>query len=92
MLSILADIVESSDEAYPSADEDDGDDDQDEALLGEAAASPPVTVDSRSVENMGLDVWSASDSEFVQDLMRTYFGRAAKIEGKGVEVCGVRVC
>lgn len=96
MLSILGDVVDSSDESYPSTEEDDdeveaGDDD---ALLPDAIAEPgrAVTVDSRSVENMGLDVWSTSDGAFVQALMRTYFGRAARIEGKGVEVCGVRVC
>lgn len=51
-----------------------------------------VTVDSRSMENMGLDVWSGADAMFVRELIRTYFGREARIEGKGVEVCGVRVC
>lgn len=82
MLSILSDLVDSADEAYPSEDEDSG-------LLQEGK---PVIVDSRSVENMGLDVWSNEDKEFVIELMRTYFGRNASIEGKGVEVCGVRVC
>ncbi|KAK0389210.1 hypothetical protein NLU13_2785 [Sarocladium strictum] len=51
-----------------------------------------VTVDSRSMENMGLDVWSGADALFVNELMKLYFGREARIEGKGVEVCGVRVC
>lgn len=51
-----------------------------------------VTVGSRSMEDMGLDVWSGGDAEFVRELMRMYFGREARIEGKGVEVCGVRVC
>ena len=51
-----------------------------------------VVVDSRAVENMGLDVWNSNDAFFVQELMDMYFGRAAHIEGKGVEVCGVRVC
>jgi hypothetical protein len=102
MLSVLADVVDAATEAYPSEDdpidgEDDdgqGDSTEDEALPNEDVddAATPITVDSRSVENMGLDVWSRSDAEFVQDLTRTYFGRKAKIEGKGVEVCGVRVC
>lgn len=83
MLSVLSDLVDGTDEAYPSEDEDSA------GLLSEEKA---VTVDSRSVENMGLDVWSVEDKEFVNELMRTYFGRSAKIEGKGVEVCGVRVC
>lgn len=98
-LSILSEIVDSADEAYPRSsyrdddendalidDEDDDDDDDD------AAGPPPVTVDSRSIENMGLDVWSAADNDFVQRLTRVYFGREARIDGKGIEVCGVRVC
>lgn len=101
MLSILSDIVDAVDEAYPSTpyrdDEDltSGDDGEDEALLDDddqGPAAEAITVDSRSVENMGLDVWSATDAAFVQDLMRKYFDRVARIEGKGVEVCGVRVC
>lgn len=98
MISILADVVDSADESYPSsADDDDDNDDRDDGDDGALLPGPDdlgqaVTVDSRSVENMGLDVWSASDDAFVQDLMRTYFGRVARIEGKGIEVCGVRVC
>lgn len=83
MLSILSDLIDGADEAYPSSS------DEDSSLLQE---QNPVTVDSRSVENMGLDVWSVEDKEFVTELMRIYFGRTASIEGKGVEVCGVRVC
>lgn len=105
MLSLLVDVVDSAEEAYPQYHDDDadaddtGEDDEAEALLSNGIGEGPaaddanaVTVDSRCVENMGLDVWSASDAAFVQDLVAAYFGRAARIEGKGVEVCGVRVC
>ncbi|KND87992.1 Protein LCHN [Tolypocladium ophioglossoides CBS 100239] len=99
MLSLLVDVVDSADEAYPQYRDDDDDtgDDEAEALLNNAIGDRPadanaVTVDSCCVENMGLDVWSASDAAFVQDLVAAYFGRTARIEGKGVEVCGVRVC
>lgn len=99
ILSILSDLVEAADEAYPAYTDDENEDDS-AALLSEddeegramAAMGPPVTLDSRAMENMGLDVWSPADAAFVQDLLRIYFGRSAKIEGKGVEVCGVRVC
>lgn len=79
-----------------------GDDDEEEDLLspevGESPESstedgaPPIVVDSRAVESMGLDVWSSGDGVFVQELMERYFDRDAKIESKGVEVCGMRVC
>lgn len=100
MLSILVDLVESADEAYPSAyrDEEDAEtdgEDEAEVLLNNGALaldSNAITVDSHSVETMGLDVWSVSDATFVRDLIEAYFGRTSRIEGKGVEVCGVRVC
>ncbi|KAG5919803.1 hypothetical protein E4U61_000552 [Claviceps capensis] len=104
MLSVLLDLVDSTDEAYPSSyrdEEDDAesggeDEDEHEALLrdesDERFEDRAITVDSRTLETMGLDVWSATDGNFVQDLMGVYFGRGARIEGKGVEICGVRVC
>lgn len=100
MLSVLIDLVDSADEAYPSSYRDEegsetGGEDEAEVLLDNGRLDPEVnaiTIDSHSLETMGLDVWSAADAGFAQDLMESYFGRAARIEGKGVEVCGVRVC
>lgn len=65
-------------------DEDDGSSD--------GIPADDLTVSSRCVDSMGLDVWSGADAVFIQDLMAVYFGREARVEGKGVEVCGVRVC
>lgn len=100
ILSVLADLADSQDEPYT-----DHDDDEDLSQgSGERAPLRPteadlddldadaIRVDSHAVENMGLDVWSDSDSLFVRELSTLYFGRSARIEGKGVEVCGVRVC
>jgi hypothetical protein len=100
ILSVLGDLADSQDEPYT-----DHDDDEDlsqgssertplrptEADLDDLDADA-IRVDSHAVENMGLDVWSDSDSLFVRELSTLYFGRSARIEGKGVEVCGVRVC
>jgi hypothetical protein len=94
MLSTLSDVVDAVEEPYADEDDEPTSADRD-ALLRQAEQdddAEAVTVDSRAVEQMGLDVWSASDVVFVQELMRTYFGRPARVEGKGVEVCGVRVC
>lgn len=57
-----------------------------------SGAGRPVRVDSAALELMGLDVWSAADREFVKMVAEVYFGRGADIEGKGIEVCGLRVC
>lgn len=92
MLSVMADVVESSDDRY----EDDDDDEQeaeDTPLRADSEADlRSVRVESHAIESMGLDVWNAHDAEFVKELMAKYFDRKPYIEGKGVEVCGVRVC
>lgn len=108
ILSVLGDVVDADEAYPPNGerytDNDEGEDNDDDALLPDSDnstqrdAAPeeeeedPVTVDSRAIETMGLDVWSASDATFVQELCARYFEREAKIEAKGVEVCGVRVC
>lgn len=65
------------------SDDDDGDG---------ADAQPEVRVDSEALAAMGLDVWSPADAAFVRDVVARYFNRRARVEGKGVEVCGLRVC
>jgi hypothetical protein len=51
-----------------------------------------IRIRSEALRAMGLDRWSTSDVEFVKEVVTTYFGRSAYVDGKGVEVCGVRVC
>ncbi|KAI1473508.1 hypothetical protein F4774DRAFT_404221 [Daldinia eschscholtzii] len=98
VLGTLAEVVESDevgedDDVDVGVDEDDDgaalviddDDDRDEGRRG-------VRVSSEDVARMGLDVWSAADAAFVTAAAEAYFSRKAYVEGKGVEVCGVRVC
>lgn len=105
LLSTLADVIESTsdidddEEAEEEGEEEsdsegrnallpsDSDDERDEDLDGRG-----VRVGSEAVARMGLDVWSASDAAFVAAAAAAYFGRRAYVEGKGVEVCGVKVC
>ncbi|KAI0480250.1 hypothetical protein GGR56DRAFT_625203 [Xylariaceae sp. FL0804] len=98
----LADIVESmSDDDYDD-DDDAGDDDspmggeeEDDALLDPDEREPPgrrVRIGADAMKRMGLDMWSAADAEFVRHALRAYFDLKVQFEGKGVEVCGVRVC
>ncbi len=76
----------------------DGVEEEDRArLLGGASGGVEagrgwVRVDSEALAEMGLDVWSQADADFVGELAGRYFGRRAYVETKGVEVCGVRVC
>ena len=92
ILSVLADIVESSDEDDMIDVDPDGEGD---VLLNPGEEDDDrgyVRVDSESLSSMGLDVWSQSDAEFVRQVVAKYFSRRAYCESKGVEVCGLKVC
>ncbi|KAI2630766.1 hypothetical protein GGR54DRAFT_168700 [Hypoxylon sp. NC1633] len=95
ILGTLADVVEST------SDEDESESDVEGMGIGSALLGRPPTrevdaqgirIGSEAVARMGLDVWSATDAEFARAVVAAYFGRRASVEGKGVEVCGVRVC
>lgn len=67
-------------------------DDRGEGEQNDDDARPEVRVDSEALAAMGLDVWSPADAAFVREAVVRYFNRRARVEGKGVEVCGLRVC
>lgn len=108
ILSTLAEVVEATedyddtDESRPQTGEGGqggGEGQSDPLLRGdvrgdsqEDASRPQVRVDSDALAAMGLDVWSSADAEFVSQVVGRYFGREARVEGKGVELCGLRVC
>ena len=76
MLSTMADVVESSEEA------DDDDETEGKTLF----------VASDDMMRMGLDVWSKRDQRFVEELVRSYFDREAEVQGGQIDCCGVRIC
>lgn len=103
LLGVMADIVDSTDEDdFIGADLGEvvaalgeAEDGEDARLLlnGDGEGSGGwVRVDSDALAQMGLDVWSKADAEFVAELAARYFGRRAYVETKGVEVCGLKVC
>ncbi|KAI0834771.1 hypothetical protein F5Y06DRAFT_277840 [Hypoxylon sp. FL0890] len=98
VLTTLADIVEStSDDDEDEEEVESGSEDRgDAALLPDSGEEEMdgrgIRIESDAVARMGLDVWSAADAEFVRAVVAAYFGRRAYVEGKGFEVCGVRVC
>lgn len=104
ILGVLADIVDSSDDddlldldidyTEPAV-LSEGEGDDRERLLGsdEGGGGSWVRVDSDALAQMGLDIWSQSDADFVKEVVSRYFsGKRAVVLTKGVEVCGVRVC
>jgi hypothetical protein len=81
-LSDIVDVTDSDDEREDGALVDDAGDE----------SGPAVYVSSADMVRMGLDVWSATDHQFVEDVAREYFGRRANVEGRSVDVCGIRIC
>lgn len=86
ILATLSDIVDATD----------SDDEREENALVDGAAGnengPAVYVSSADVVRMGLDVWSVTDHQFIEDVAREYFGRRAHVEGRSVDICGIRIC
>jgi hypothetical protein len=91
ILATLSDIVDATDS-------DDEREDEHEALHrvqddGPAdETGPAVYVSSSDVARMGLDQWSSTDHAFIEDVAKDYFGRRARVEGRNVDVCGIRIC
>jgi len=91
ILTTLSDIVDATDS-------DDEREDEQAALhqsaeeVDENETGPAVHVSSEDVVRMGLDVWSSTDHQFIQEVAKEYFGRRAHVEGRNVDVCGIRIC
>lgn len=92
ILTVIGDAVEADDTPYTDDDSDNGDAEARLLARDEDEESRPVRIDSTAFELMGLDVWNPSDAEFIQEIARVYFDRSVRVEGKGIEVCGLRVC
>lgn len=90
ILTVVADAVDAVEGESPY--EDESESDGAEARLIPRSEGRPVRIDSAAFELMGLDIWSAADGEFVKNVADVYFGKGADVEGKGIEVCGLRVC
>ena len=51
-----------------------------------------IRLERLDLEELGLDIWSEDDREFVSELARLYFGMRVTVRGLSVECCGVRLC
>ncbi|CAG7979953.1 unnamed protein product [Penicillium nalgiovense] len=50
-----------------------------------------VTITVADMAEMGLDVWSATDRVFVEELVSLWWGRAAKVDSARIRCCGISV-
>ena len=51
----------------------------------------PIEITEDDMRGMALDIWSARDREFVEDLVWLWWGRKVDVRGGRVECCGVRI-
>ncbi|KAL2006495.1 hypothetical protein VTN00DRAFT_9163 [Thermoascus crustaceus] len=52
---------------------------------------PPVTITSADMTQMGLDLWSAADRLFVEELLDLWWGRKAHVDGTRIKCCGIPI-
>lgn len=50
-----------------------------------------VTITVADMAEMGLDVWSATDRVFVEELVSLWWGRGAKVDSARIRCCGISV-
>jgi hypothetical protein len=91
ILATLSDIVDATDSDEEPEDEHDrlqNGRERDET----GATEPAIYISSNDIVAMGLDVWSATDHQFIVEVAKEYFGRRATVEGRSVDICGIRIC
>ncbi|RVX65880.1 hypothetical protein B0A52_10244 [Exophiala mesophila] len=68
-----------------------GEQDETEALLQKEEEQPVVEISQEDMVMMGLDTWSASDKQFIEELTMLWWGRQAHVRAATVECCGLRI-
>jgi hypothetical protein len=57
----------------------------------DCSADDTVTITVADMAEMGLDVWSATDRVFVEELVSLWWGRGAKVDSARIRCCGISV-
>ncbi|GAM90791.1 hypothetical protein ANO11243_088360 [Dothideomycetidae sp. 11243] len=76
VMSGLADIISSA--------EEDGN--------GRVNEDDSIQLNAEEVSGLGLDIWSEADAKFIAGLSLLWWDRHVSWNGRGVELCGVRIC
>lgn len=53
--------------------------------------SDTVLITTEDMTEMGLDVWSATDRIFAEELVRLWWGRQARIDSARIRCCGITI-
>jgi hypothetical protein len=67
------------------------DDDRQPLNAGEVERDEPIEISQEDMAAIGLDIWSAADRSFVEELVKLWWGRTAAVKGGRVECCGFRL-
>jgi Domain of unknown function (DUF4484)/DENN domain-containing protein 11 len=67
------------------------DDDTQPLMKGGEGQDEAIEILQEDMTTMGLDVWSAADRTFVEELVKLWWGRTAAVRGGRVECCGVQL-
>ncbi|KAE8389908.1 hypothetical protein BDV23DRAFT_156365 [Aspergillus alliaceus] len=51
----------------------------------------PIKITTEDMAEMGLDVWSAADRIFVEELVRCWWGRKAYVDCARIRCCGISI-
>ena len=88
----------SSSAPYHDDAEDDTDDEtaplrgrSEPGIVANAETGGEVVMTREDMIDMGLDVWSVADVNFVRDMGQLWFAKRIEVKAGEVEVCGVRV-
>lgn len=57
----------------------------------EPGSNGPVTITIADMAEMGLDVWSATDRIFVEELVTLWWGRQAHVDSARIRCCGISI-
>ncbi|KAJ5167422.1 uncharacterized protein N7482_006203 [Penicillium canariense] len=57
----------------------------------DADEDEPVTITIADMAEMGLDVWSATDRVFVEELVSLWWGRSAHVDSARIRCCGISI-
>lgn len=50
-----------------------------------------VTITTEDMTEMGLDIWSAADRVFAEELVRLWWGRQARVDCARIRCCGITI-
>lgn len=61
------------------------------SVPGTSVDDRPITITIADMAEMGLDVWSATDRIFVEELVSLWWGRPAHVDSARIRCCGISI-